>query len=459
MPPLAAPQVFCYSVSMSSLKTVVAVLISCLGFSAAYTADYFVDPVNGDPNGDGSRGNPWRSLQEVAESGLIQTDSKRDGRIRGGDTIFLLSGDHGAFVVNGARNSNPITVAAAPGETPRLHYIVLRGASNWMFRGLSISLSYAPEYKKRTMVRFRNNSRYGSCSDITIENCEIFSVPDISSWTADDWRQNAGSGVITDGARCRVINNDIRNTRFGIISSGNHAHVASNRITNFSGDGIRGLGDHSVYEYNLIENAFKVDDNHDDGFQSWSTGPAGPGSGVVRGVTLRGNTIINNRDPGQPLKTKLQGIGCFDGMFEDWVVENNVICVDHYHGITLMGALNTRITNNTVVDTFSGGPGPAWIRISPHKSGTDGANNLVSNNLASNYNVEGLGTRLTHNRVVNDPSKFFVDPRAFDFRLKADAPAIDKAQVGSAPPLDAGKRPRDAQPDQGAYEYLKEQDS
>ena len=46
-------------------------------------------------------------------------------------------------------------------------------------------------------------------------------------------------------------------------------------------------------------------------------------------MVLRGNTIINYEDPGQPHRGTLQGIGCFDGMFVDWVIENNVVIVDH----------------------------------------------------------------------------------------------------------------------------------
>ena len=60
--------------------------------------------------------------------------------------------------------------------------------------------------------------------------------------------------------------------------------------------------------------------------------------GEVVGLVLRGNTIINYEDPDQPHRGTLQGIGCFDGMFVDWIIENNVIIVDHYHGITLSGA-------------------------------------------------------------------------------------------------------------------------
>ena len=104
---------------------------------------------------------------------------------------------------------------------------------------------------------------------------------------------------------------------------------------------------------------------------------------------LRGNTIINNEDPNQPHRGTLQGIGCFDGMFVDWIIENNVIVVDHYHGITLGGARGCRIVNNTVIDPNDQRPGPAALRVGKHKRGMTSSGCTVRNNLVSALYVEG----------------------------------------------------------------------
>jgi hypothetical protein len=113
---------------------------------------------------------------------------------------------------------------------------------------------------------------------------------------------------------------------------------------------MRGFGDHTTFQYNTIKNSYAVNGNHDDGFQSWSSGAGGVGTGEVVGIVLRGNTFINYEDPNQPHRGAMQGIGCFDGMYVDWVIENNVIIVDHWHGISFNGVRNTRIVNNTVLD-------------------------------------------------------------------------------------------------------------
>ena len=96
------------------------------------------------------------------------------------------------------------------------------------------------------------------------------------------------------------------------------------------------------------------DSNHDDGFQSWSVGAGGVGTGEVRGVTLRGNVFINYLDPSHPLRSTMQAIGCYDGLFVGWVVENNVVITDHWHGISFYGMRDSRIVNNTVIDVEPG---------------------------------------------------------------------------------------------------------
>ena len=60
-----------------------------------------------------------------------------------------------------------------------------------------------------------------------------------------------------------------------------------------AGNGLRGLGNHCTFQYNTVKNCYDVNRNHDDGFQSWSVGPNGIGTGEVVRMVLRGNTIIN----------------------------------------------------------------------------------------------------------------------------------------------------------------------
>jgi len=311
-------------------------------------------------------------------------------------------------------------------------------------------------YDPTELISIRNHNFRGPVSDVRVEDCILFSVEDTSNWTIDDWNNKSANGISSDGERVVVRSNTLRNVNFGISMSGPHALVEHNLVENFAGDGMRGLGDYDVFQYNTVKNCYDVNANHDDGFQSWSVGQDGVGTGEVVGVELRGNTIINYEDPNQPFRGTLQGIGCFDGMFVDWVVENNLILVDHWHGITLLGARGCRIVNNTVLDLNNEDPGPPWIRIGNDKDGTPPEDCVVRNNLATAFNSEdSSGVTSDHNLTITDATALFVDPPNFDFHLKPGTEAIDTGSSDLAPAQDKDgvPRPQGDAVDLGCYEY------
>jgi parallel beta-helix repeat protein len=423
------------------------------GFTTLASAtEFHVDPAAGTDGGDGSAASPWKTLEAVVSGGKI------GGTVKAGDTVWLRSGHHGAFAVTGGTYATPITIKAASGATPTLTRAAFTRTAGWVLDGVSISPSHAtPPAARGDMVRID-----GASSKIAVRNCEIFSVPDASNWTADQWINAASSGVQVGGADVTVSRNRLRNVRFGISVGGDRALVERNEIVNFSADGLRGLGDDGVFEYNVVKNAYvgdsDGDDNHDDGFQSWSVGADGAvGTGVVRGVVLRGNLFLNREDPNQKLTNSLQAIGCFDGFFEDWVVENNVVITDHWHGISLYGARNSRIVNNTVIDVNATSPGPPWIMVTDHKDTTPSENVIVRNNLATAYDVKGNGIVQDHNTTLKtaDLARYFVDPARFDLHLLPDGPAVNAGIAESAPSIDRDgiPRPQGTAFDLGAYEW------
>ena len=459
---------------MRPLLLVSLALFCVVGLAAnvASAADFYVDPDAGSMQNDGSAQHPWSTLREVMEADLVETQTwdslphepdstlvpKNPGApVKAGDTIWLRSGYHGDVVIRQAYNTGVITIAAETGHVPRLRTLTVEAASHWVIRNLAISLQHAPTYEAATLVSLSSSDYQGPTHDVVVEGCDIFSVDDVAGWTKEDWNELPGNAVSVKGSDCTVRGNRIRNVNFGISVTGDHVLVEHNTIDSFAGDGLRGLGDYGVFQYNVVKNCYDVNDNHDDGFQSWSVGEDGkPGTGEVIGVTLRGNTIINYEDPDQPFRGTLQGIGCFDGMFVDWVVENNVIITDHWHGITLMGARNSRIVNNTVLDLNDTEPGPPWIRISAHKNGTQSEGCVVRNNLTTKINIEdGQDVEEDNNIIINDPAEHFVDPGNHDLRLLETSPAVDTGSDELAPNLDRDEipRPQGNGIDVGAYEY------
>jgi MYXO-CTERM domain-containing protein len=426
----------------------VLVLLGAQG--AARAADFYVDPAAGAPTNDGSAGAPWSTLERVIADGKFGT------AIQAGDTVWLRSGYHGPAVLRNGTYAPPITIAAAAGATPQLQRVSFQQTQGWVLAGVEISPSFAAAYAAGTMVSVDGNS-----SDVEVRGCRIFSVADASGWTADQWINTASSGVDVSGDRVAIRNCLVRNVRFGISVTGADALIEGNQVVNFSADGLRGLGDYGTFQYNEVKNIYvdstDGDDNHDDGFQSWSVGPGGVGTGEVVGVVLRGNLFISTADPGLPFRTSMQGIGCFDGFFTDWIVENNVVITDHWHGISFYGMRGGRIVNNTVIDVNTVSPGPPWIMVTAHKDGTPSENVVVRNNLSTDLNATGTNVTSDHNTVITmaELGTYFVDPAVFDLHLLATAPAVNAGSPDLAPALDRDgiPRPQGAAVDLGAYEW------
>ncbi len=445
------------------------VVVIFLALSLQATS-FYIDPGQGKIDNDGSAQNPWSTLQEVLTEGKIETRMyetkpaepntplvpKNTGApVKAGDTLLLRTGYHGDIYAREFYNEDYITIMAQSGHKPTAAHLELRSGCKWIVSGLTISPTFAAKYEKKTLIQFSSHSWTGPSWDCVAENCIAYSAPDASVWTRQEWDTLPCHGMSLPGKAMVCRNNHFKNVAFGITVSGDSCLVEYNRVENFSGDGMRGLGNYGVFQYNVIKNCYAVNANHDDGFQSWSDGPGGVGTGVVYGIILRGNTIINFEDPNQPFLGTLQGIGCFDGMFEDWRVENNVVITDHWHGITLSGATNCVMINNTVVDIRTATNMKPWIRIGDHKDGRHSTGCVVRNNLSPSYNCTGFDVTEDHNITVTNYEDYFVDYAKHDLHLKEGCAAIDSGSAQLAPPLDRDRRrrPHNGRIDIGAHEY------
>lgn len=444
---------------------------------SSIATDFYIDPINGSQSGDGSAEYSWLTLQQVIDDGLIETRDWQSkppvigetplitinagAPIKAGDTLWLKDGYHGAIDISGAYNSSEIIIKALSGHTPQVAFIKLIAVQNWVFDGLSVSPAHSNDMiEQGTLFSIRDFNFQGPSWDITLQNSQLFSIDDASLWTANQWINDTYSGVSVRSQRVKIINNTIKNVRFGITVNAAHATISHNTIDGFSADGIRGLGDHALYEYNLVQNCFVTsaqgDSNHDDGFQSWSFGDDGVGSGEVIDVVLRGNRFINYTDPNHPLNATMQGIGCFDGNFVNWRVENNIVVTDHWHGISFYGMIDSSIVNNTVLDLNNTSPGPPWITLEP--SSTSMSHNvIVRNNLSTRFELKGQSITDDHNMIIDNHSEVFANP-PYQLNLAENSAAIDQGNSAQAPDIDIDGtvRPIGNGHDIGAYEYLQD---
>lgn len=315
------------------------------------------------------------------------------GRVGDGDRVLLESGGFGAVDIDAGRLARSVTLAAAPGAQPVLDQLVLRDARGWRVEGLTVR----PEGRrvpKGALVQVLDGR------DVVLEGLTVSSAASADGWSAATWRERARTGIAVSGHGITVRDSRVSIVDHGILAGSTGTLVENNTVTLFSGDGMRGLGDDSVYRGNRIETCVKVDDNHDDGFQSYSTDAQGrAGRGVVRNVRIENNVILNGS---HPLACTLQGIGLFDGIYEDWTIAGNVVVVNHVNGIVVRGAVRVTISDNIVVDAVPGKPGPPFIAIRDHKDGRVPVDSVMARNV-SQYSAEGRtipGVRLIDNRMV-----------------------------------------------------------
>lgn len=448
------------------MKTNLLIILLLVVSVNSFANKFYIDPVNGSSTGNGSISSPWKTLENVINQNLIESKSyvtpydpnnpqlivKNSGApIKVGDTLMLYSGMHGIIDITNYINDDYISVMNVSGNSPILKKLHVQAGEKWIFQGAEISSEPYGDYLNDRLVFLETHSWQGPVSDITIKDCFIYSTN--TAWQdSTNWVTKASDGIYIKGDSISIINNTISNIRFGISMSGDYINVSGNTINNFSGDGIRLLGSNNIVEKNIIKNCYAVDNNHDDGIQSFTTGGV-----IVNNNTVRQNIILNYEDPNQPLLGDLQGMGCFDGPFYNWQVENNLVIVNHWHGISFYGFINSKIINNTVLDpTPNTSPGPSWIKIEDI-SGYPSSGCVVQNNVTNAISVTSntvTGNNTTF-QTLSDYSSNFVDYANNDFHILPTSSLIDAADSSIAPNTDIEDsiRPSGPFPDIGAYEY------
>jgi len=433
----------------------------------SFGVTFYIDPVNGSSLNDGSFDKPWKTLEEVLNAGLVESYSysplpyneqnsqlvikNKDAPISSGDILMLRSGLHGELFARGYYNLSNIVIMAEAGHHPILRNVRLQACKNWKIVGVDISREPYGYEGKNKLLFVESHSFHGPSSQIEIEKCNIYGAE--QPWqTAAEWKMFVEDGIYLNGNSINVTGNRITNTSMALTAFGDFIEAIGNEVVNFSGDGIRVLGSNILIKQNLIKNSYAIDENHDDGIQSFTNGGL-----VVDNNIIESNIIINNEDPNQNLLGDLQGIGCFDGFFNNWIVRNNLVYVNNFHGITFLGANNCEIVNNTVLDPTPGSAiGPSRITIADHKDGRPSTGCTVKNNVTNQLLVDAVNSNNVVLENETDYNENFVNYLERDFRLKEGSVLIDAADDNYAPEFDiAGvTRPQGSHADIGCYEYI-----
>lgn len=387
---------------------------------------YYCDPVGGNNSNDGSQANPFSTFGSVNWSSVGLQDN---------DVIYLLDGQHGTAYLGSLQFQTNLLIKSKNPKQAILAKLTMNSCKNITLEDLKIDGSTESFGKTDPIISGDTNSSF-----ITLNNCLVQSADDSSTWTKTDWYTNSAGGVEFRGDNITLTNNTFLNLYHAVELRGDHTLMQNNLIENFAADAIRGLGSNSLYENNVVKNCF-IDDysiQHDDAFQAFIL----PGSGIISNVTFRNNSIILFENPSQfvidndLIGTLMQGIIITDGNAEGWVVENNLVSSSQSHGITLYGAQNCRIQNNTVIQTphvtiLDDVP---WISVQDQSKsgGRVNKDNTIRNNIAGRFTTWTYGSNTTDesNLDINQSDvanydTYFVDYANGDFHQKETSPSIN----------------------------------
>ena len=364
---------------------------------------FYVDPLNGSMENDGSRAHPWRTLEEVFRRDLIQRYRYKDypykpgaqkvlvnpeAPVQGGDELILLTGNHGKVRTDNTGLYMPVgkflVIRAAKGNTPVLSSIELRSAGYICLDGLDFEFDPAQGEGVKAMINLASHGYHGETSNIIVSNCRLKPKGDPRLWDKREWKALTTSGVQATGNDIVIRGCRMENIALGILIAGDRSVVMNNYINNFTVDGMHGNGSRLIFEHNFVSGSMKVDANHDDGFQSFLT----KGRSIYTEAILRNNIFVQTVDPEYPYLGAFQGFGCFDGPYKNWEIVGNTVVTDDWHGITLMGAIDSVISGNIVLPrTLGAKVGPPWIALIKSKSGQEPQNCSVINNRSMRYRL------------------------------------------------------------------------
>ncbi|TCK07534.1 hypothetical protein [Marinobacterium mangrovicola] len=395
------------------MKLVALLVLILLARPLLADTTYYIDPTNGSDENNGSKDYPWKTIQGSIKNSHVafgkwklpyNADRPRVVSVSSVEsesiTLILKPGFYGRLEIISKIFEKELTIKSEYPYKAVFDSVYIKSSGNIKIEGLTITRSVTHDESKHNLFSAVTHDWTGPSKNITLKNSLLYSKFGRDQWSVDDWLKfDLVKGIDSDAEQSRYIGNIIINTSFAVTISGKDTLVKENVINGFRGDGIRSIGDDNTFESNVIINSFDVDENHDDGFQAWVK----RNEEAIRRNRLINNVIVARTDSNGTLYSNNQGIGLFDGMYDNWEIRDNFVVVNHWHGLSMYGITNSEIMRNVVFDPFEDRVGPAEIRVMPAKNGDASANNILRKNCAHNY-IGIDSTEIRTNKKINYPT-------------------------------------------------------
>ena len=311
---------------------------------------WYFDPVHGktqDAGGTGSQTAPWDNLNALIKAHpgyshpllksapylqvpvpgqpAVTKTGPNAGPIAPGDEILLMSGNYGDVWLGGLNaeiaNSDFVTVAAAPGQTPVLTSLFVAETNKWVFNGLKVQSLKPAALSGNPLVTIKDGGATLQTSNIVLENMIISSQDNVQAWGQAQWVANARNGFSAQSSAgglnttcVSLTGSHISNVKFGAALFANKLVFSNNQLDHFGGDAIDyGATDLAITKNNIHDAVDVGDGNHPDAMQG-VLGVLAPGAALnyFRNVLIDSNLIIRQTDPKLLFPNVMQGIDAFE---------------------------------------------------------------------------------------------------------------------------------------------------
>ncbi|WP_294534555.1 right-handed parallel beta-helix repeat-containing protein [uncultured Rhodoblastus sp.] len=453
---------------------------------------FYIDPVHGSMANDGSAQRPWSRFADVVaqSSHLISSRAysknpagaldllpvNPEGPVKPGDTLVLMSGDHGEVDLSQYQNEKFIFVVAGENQTPIIRAMRVLSSTHWVFKGIKFQDARRENSPfGLTVLLSAKEAFLGPGGNIVFQSNSFSTQDNASNWTSADWVNKPYALTFQTNIRCTtLVGNHFYNVRNAVQMGGNDGLAMDNLLEDFGNDAFDITASNLTIRHNTIRSGHHGSDEplHADGIQGWTYKNV-----TNRNVVIDSNVVINLNRAND---NYMQGISIFDGSWDGVYITNNVVITNTWHGITLYGVKNAKIINNTVLPARPQNA-MTWINVHAGKDNTPATNVVVRNNIAGGIMAAGSNITVDHNIALGGisisksprgdspfdgvaaslnldkvpPNALFKDfdmsVPSFDLRLSPNSLARKTGSEEDAPAIDVEGRPRIPPMDIGAY--------
>ncbi|RMH49685.1 MAG: PKD domain-containing protein, partial [Alphaproteobacteria bacterium] len=309
-------------------------------------------------------------------------------RATGGETVILKSGAYGDVSLSDYRFSDTVRIISETGREARFNTLRLSDSANIAFEKITIDYHAAPGAKTDTQAFRIENSE-----DIEIRN-SVFDGDLATGLSAAENGYGTGIGLFIDGGRdIKIVGNDFSDwLRGSLTRQSENVTFRNNEMRGIRSDGMNFFEVRKV----LIEgNSFREfrlapeSNDHPDMIQIHSANATQP----TRDVTIRGNFFSSDDYRLHGIWMRNETVGAnparTDLYYRNIVIEDNVLFMNHPHGIAIGETDGLTIRNNTVLHSVVNplvGWGAPQIDVNPKAR-----NVTVTGNISEAYDLSPEG--------------------------------------------------------------------